>query len=42
MLMLMLMTAVQVPGWEVGKSNSATGRWIPPPAPFGIDDPILK
>ncbi|WIA20216.1 hypothetical protein OEZ85_006058 [Tetradesmus obliquus] len=31
-----------VPGWEVGKSNSATGRWIPPPAPFGIDDPVLK
>ncbi|KAF8055944.1 NADH dehydrogenase [ubiquinone] 1 alpha subcomplex subunit 13-B [Scenedesmus sp. PABB004] len=31
-----------VPGWEVGKSNSATGRWIPPPAPFGIEDPMLK
>ncbi|KAF6261170.1 GRIM-19 [Scenedesmus sp. NREL 46B-D3] len=31
-----------VPGWEVGKSNSATGRWIPPPKPFGIDDPILR
>lgn len=33
---------LQVPGWEVGKSNSATGRWIPPPKPFGIDDPVLK
>jgi NADH dehydrogenase (ubiquinone) 1 alpha subcomplex subunit 13 len=31
-----------VPGWEVGKSNSATGRWIPPPTPFGIEDPIIR
>lgn len=31
-----------VPGWEVGRSNSATGRWIPPPTPFGIQDPVLQ
>lgn len=31
-----------VPGWKVGESNSATGRWIPPPAPIGIDDPAVR
>eukprot|EP00775_Hariotina_reticulata_P006878 gene6878-7094_t len=31
-----------VPGWEVGKSNSATGRWIPPPQPFGINNPVVQ
>jgi hypothetical protein len=33
---------LQVPGWQVGESNSATGRWIPPPAPIGIDDPAVR
>lgn len=31
-----------VAGWEVGKSTSATGRWIPPPEPFGINNPIIR
>lgn len=33
---------LQVPGWKVGESNSATGRWIPPPVPLGIDDPVVR
>jgi NADH dehydrogenase (ubiquinone) 1 alpha subcomplex subunit 13 len=31
-----------VPGWTVGESTSATGRWIPPPTPIGIDDPVVR
>eukprot|EP00879_Flechtneria_rotunda_P001572 GHRR01001731.1.p2 GENE.GHRR01001731.1~~GHRR01001731.1.p2 ORF type:complete len:146 (+),score=39.27 GHRR01001731.1:251-688(+) len=31
-----------VPGWKVGETRSATGRWIPPPAPFGIMNPVLR
>lgn len=32
----------QVPGWVVGGSTSATGRYIPEPRPAGIWDPMLR
>ena len=32
----------KVPGWVVGESNSATGRWIPLPRPVGIWDPVVQ
>lgn len=31
-----------VPGWVVGESVSATGRYIPEPRPFGVWDPMLR
>ena len=32
----------QVPGWVVGASTSATGRYIPAPKAAGIWDPMLQ
>lgn len=40
-LCVLLLLLPQVPGWKIGESTSATGRWIPPPAPFGIEDPVV-
>jgi hypothetical protein len=39
---LLLLLWLQVPGWEVGAPTSSTGRWIPPPQPKGIWNPLIQ